>query len=150
MSDNTEGIVEKPNIVTSCWFTRLPPEYAPIGISRGVPRGRSGFRRYGPLQPGPWFSSTSLTEFTDLYNGQILGVLDPEVVVRQLVEIADGRTPTLLCWERPEPGPKWCHRSLVSVWLCEKLGLEVPEFGLEHEGFGWSHPKLHPDVRRPL
>ena len=26
--------------------------------------------------------------------------------------------------------------------------LEVPEFGLEHEGFGWSHPNLHPDVRR--
>jgi hypothetical protein len=135
-------------IVTSCWRTSLPPEYAPIGISRGVPRGRSGFRRYTKLQPGPWFSSTSLEEFTRRYNEEILVPLDPELVVKELLEMAGDRIPTLLCWEPPEPGPNWCHRSLVSIWLWERLGLEVPEFGLEHEGFGWSHPKLHPDVRR--
>ncbi|MFZ1101313.1 MAG: hypothetical protein WAN86_00250 [Hyphomicrobiaceae bacterium] len=62
--------------------------------------------------------------------------------------MAGDRTSTLLCWEPPEPDPKWCHRALVSVWLWENLGLEVPELGQEHEGFGWSHPKLHPEARR--
>lgn len=54
----------------------------------------------------------------------------------------------LLCWEHPPPNPKPCHCALVSVWLWERMGLEVPELGHEAEGFGWSHPKLHPDVRR--
>jgi hypothetical protein len=131
-------------IVTSCWRTSLLPGHAPIGISRGTPRGRSGFRRYTRLQPGPWFSTAGLEEFTKLYNEQILGPLDPEVVVKDLLDIADGRIPALLCWEPPEPGAQWCHRSLVSVWLWEKLSLEVPELGHEHEGCGWCHPKLPP------
>ena len=135
-------------IVTSCWFTQLPADYAPVGISRGVPRGRSGYRRYAALNPArEWFQAPR-EQFTRCYNSQVLGVLEPELVVRQLAEMAEGRIPALLCWEHPPPGPRWCHRALVSVWLWEKLGLEVPEFGHEHEGFGWSHPKLHPDVRR--
>ena len=133
-------------IVTSCWSTKLPDSHAPIGISRGTPRNRSGFRRYTPLQPGPWFSTASLEEFTKLY-GDILNALDPEKVVRDLHEIAGDRMPTLLCWEPAEPGPKWCHRGLVAAWLYDKLGLEVFEFGQEHEGCGHAHPKLHPDVR---
>ena len=139
---------DKPKIVTSYWRTSLPNGYAPIGISRGVPRRRADYRRYMPLNPArEWFHAPR-EEFTRRYNGETLGVLDPAVVVRQLTEIADGRIPALLCWELPTPSIKWCHRSLVSVWLWERMGLEVPEFGLEHEGFGWSHPKLHPDVRR--
>lgn len=137
-----------PTIVTSNWATKLPPQYSPVGISRGVPRGRAGYRRYTPLQPGPWFSSAGTEEFTKLYSEQVLGMLDPKAVVRDLLDIAEGRIPALLCWEPREPGPKWCHRSLVSVWLWEKLRLRVPELGLEQEGFGYSHPKLHPDVRQ--
>lgn len=139
----------KSEIVTASWFTELPETHAPIGISRGVPRGRSGYRRYTALQPGPWFSSASTEEFTKLYNEEILGVLDPERVFNDLLEMANGGNPALLCWEPSEPGPTWCHRSLVSVWLWERVGLEVPELGLEPEGLGWRHPKLHPDVRRP-
>jgi len=139
---------DKPKIVTSCWFTKLPPEYAPIGISRGVPRGRSGYRRYIALNPLRRGFHAAREVFTNIYNEEVLGVLQPELVVKDLLAIAGDRTPALLCWEPPEPSAKWCHRSLVSIWLYEKLGLEVPEFGLEQEGFGWSHPKLHPDVRR--
>jgi len=139
----------KPKIVTSSWFTPLPDEYAPIGISRGVPRGRSGYRTYRRLAPGAWFNSTSTEEFTRRYREEILDVLDAERVVENLLELADGKTPALLCWERPEQAGKWCHRALVSVWLCEKLGLQVPEYGQEEQGFGWDHPKLHPETRRP-
>jgi hypothetical protein len=140
--------MKRPQIVTSSWRTSLPADYAPIGISRSTPRGRSGYRRYIKLQPGRWFNSTGLEEFTKLYNEEILGPLNPEVVVKDLLELAGERTPALLCWEPPEPGPAWCHRALVSVWLWEKLGIELPEFGHEHEGCGWCHPKLHPEVRR--
>lgn len=138
-----------PKIVTSCWHTELPEIYAPIGIPRGTPRGRAGYRRYRPLEPGPWFSSTSVEEFAQLYN-EILSALDAERVVRDLRELAGARIPALLCWEPPEPGPKWCHRAMVSSWLYDKLGLEVFELGLEHEGSGHAHPKQHPDARRPL
>jgi len=37
---------------------------------------------------------------------------------------------------------------LVSAWLYDELGLEVPEFGHEALGFGWQHPKLHPSLMR--
>jgi hypothetical protein len=73
-------------------------------------------------------------------------VLCAEDVVRQLLEIAGERTPALLCWERPEPGPQWCHRALVSIWLYQNLGLQEPELG--SDGWGGTHPKLPPDARR--
>jgi hypothetical protein len=63
------------------------------------------------LQPGKWFSTTGIEEFTKLYNEEILAPLDPEAVVKDLVDIADGRVPALLCWEPPEPGPRWCRRA---------------------------------------
>jgi hypothetical protein len=141
--------LDKPNIVTSCWHAKLPADHTPIAICRGTPRWRSGYRRYTPLNPLRRGFHAPREVFTRIYTEEVLGTLQPELVVKDLLVIADGRTPALLCWEPPEPGPMWCHRSLVSVWLWETLGLEVPEFGLEHEGFGWSHPKLHPDARRP-
>jgi hypothetical protein len=140
--------MSKQRIVTSCWHTKLPADYAPIAICRGTPNWRSGYRRYIPLNPLRRGFHASREVFTRIYTEEVLGILEPERVVKDLLDLADGRIPALLCWEPPEPGPRWCHRSLVSVWLWERLGLEVPEFGLEREGFGWSHPKLHPDVRR--
>ncbi len=111
---------DKPKIVTSCWFTRLPSEYAPIGISRSVPRGQSGYRRYSALNPArEWFHAPR-EEFTRCYSSQVLGVLKAGLVVRQLADMAEGRIPVLLCWEHPPPNPKWCHRALVSIWLYEK------------------------------
>lgn len=44
---------------------------------------------------------------------------------------------------------KWCHRGLVSAWFYDTLELEVFELGQEAEGFGHTHPKLHPSVRHP-
>ena len=39
-----------------------------------------------------------------------------------------------------------CHRGLVSAWLHDLLGLEVPELFHEEKGFGWQHPKLPPEL----
>jgi hypothetical protein len=94
----------KPTIVTSCWSATLPPDYAPIGISRGVPRRRSGYRRYRALEPGAWFTSVAPAEFVRRYNQEVLGVLRAEDVVEQLLELAGDRIPALLCWEGPRQG----------------------------------------------
>jgi Protein of unknown function, DUF488 len=140
--------MEKPKIVTASWFTELPPEFCRVGISRGTPRGQAGFRMYRRLQPGADTLKLPDRVFTERYFREVLQPLDAHQTVNELVELAAGKIPALLCFEHPPPNPKWCHRALVSIWLWEKMGLEVPELGHEREGFGWSHPKLYPDVRR--
>jgi len=127
--------------VTSSWYAKLPPEFARIGISRYGPRGQRGFRTYRPLAPGEWFKTASALEFRALYMEQ-LSKLDPGQVLRGLEALAEGRTPALLCHEKPPPDTRWCHRALVSAWLADALGIAVTEYGHEAEGTGWSHPKL--------
>ncbi len=130
--------------VTSSWSAQLPPQYARIGISRGTPRGQSGYRMYRALAPGEWFNKVSAEEYRDRYMAQ-LAKLDPNRVLSDLQALAGDRIPALLCFEKPDDG-QWCHRAFVSAWLNDKLGLNVPEYGLEDRGFGWQHPKLpHPD-----
>lgn len=127
--------------ITSSWFTPLPPEYARIGISRGTPRGQAGFRMYRPLAPGPWFNNVSAEEYRKLYLAQ-LSTLDPRKVLSDLEALAGELTPALLCFEKPNDSEAWCHRGFVSAWMKDGLGLDVVEFGLEHMGAGWLHPKL--------
>jgi hypothetical protein len=133
--------------MTSSWSTQLPDGFARIGISRGTPRGQSGYRLYRPLAPGPWFNSVTLSQFRLLYMAQ-LATLDPHQVLQDLADLADGRQPVLLCFERPPPDPAWCHRGLVSAWLSDTLDLQVSEYGHEKAGWGWRHPKLPADWRR--
>lgn len=135
-------------IVTASWFTKLPEGFVQVGISRGVPRGAaSGYRMYRRLAPGKWFKSVSTTQYKQLYDEQ-LAQLDPTRVVNDLETLCNGNIPALLCFERPNSDPNdWCHRGLVSAWLKDTLGLEIPEFGMEDYGTGWSHPKLPAQFR---
>ncbi len=71
-----------------------------------------------------------------------LSELDPEQVLRDLEVLAEGKTPALLCFEKPPPDDHWCHRGLVSAWFSDVLGLPVAEYGHEAKGTGWLHPKL--------
>jgi uncharacterized protein DUF488 len=144
-----------PTIVTASWYTALPaadlfsaaPEsYARIGISRGVPRGQSGFRMYRKLQPGPGTLKLPATEFTAHYVRDVLSKLDAQQVVDELLAMADGKTPALLCFEHTH-GPAWCHRGIVSAWLRSEIGLDVCEFGREADGCGTEHPKLCDEAR---
>lgn len=138
-------------IVTSSWFTKLPEDHLRIGISRGTPRGMAaGYRKYPKLNPGPWFRSCSTPEeYRQRYYEEILNPLDPEKVVTEIEKIADGKVAVLACYEPPTPGTQWCHRALVSLWLKDTLGLDVPELGLEEHGCGHHHPKLHPILVPP-
>jgi hypothetical protein len=150
--------VAKPTIVTSSWYTQLPaadlftsaPEsYARIGISRGTPRGQSGFRMYRKLQPGPGTLKLPDAEFTSHYVREVLGRLDAQQVVRELMDLADGRIAVLCCFEHTH-SPAWCHRGIVSAWLQAEIGLNVPEFGREQDGSGCCHPKLCAEARAIL
>jgi hypothetical protein len=131
---------------TASWFTKLPDTCQVIGISRGTPRGMAkGYRLYKALAPGPWFKTATTEVYIELYFTEILGRLDPVKVVADLMTMAGGKTPTLVCYERPG-GANWCHRSMVSLWLHQHLGIEVAEYG--HPGFGEQHVLLPLSLRR--
>jgi len=133
--------LDKPRIVTSSWFTDLPPDFCRIGISRGTPRGQSGFRMFRKLQPGPGTLKLPDRVFVERYSAEVLGQLDPRQTVDELVALAAGTIPALLCFEHPY-SPAWCHRAMVSAWLQQTIGLDVPEYGREQDGCGIRHPKL--------
>ena len=136
-------------IFTSSWAIALPDNFKRVGISRGTPRrGPGGYRVYRALQPGKWWADcASNEEFRQRYM-EILSKLNARQVVDDLVRLADGKTPVLLCWEPPTPGNDWCHRGLAAAWLSDELDLQVREYGQEEHGFGWCHPKLPAEFRR--
>jgi hypothetical protein len=125
--------VAMDTILTASWSAQLPGRTIAVGISRGVPRGRGGFRRVPELFPGPWFRSVDPTTYLRRY-AEILARLDPVAVRDRL--LAFGGTPVLLCFERADDiqaGRRYCHRHLVAKWLEDTLGIAVPEMG---------HPRL--------
>ena len=147
-----------PTLVTSSWSTKLPvadlftsaaDSFARIGISRGTPRGQSGYRMYRNLQPAKGTLGLPAAEFTSTYMREVLGRLDARQVVDELLTMAEGKIPALLCFEAPH-GDAWCHRSLVSAWFEMEIGLAVPEYGREQDGHGLSHPKLCAEARAYL
>jgi hypothetical protein len=120
-------------ILTASWFAKLPADAAAVGISRGVPRGRSGYYRLRALEPGPWFRSVPPDEYLKRYH-DILDKHDPSEIRDRL--LAFGGTPVMLCYESAadcDTGHKWCHRHLAAQWLEDRLGITVEEVG---------HPKL--------
>jgi hypothetical protein len=137
------------DIKTGCWFTDLPEGHIKIGISRGVPRRMAaGYRIFKQLAPGPWFNSVSAEEYYRLYRAEILGRLDPRVVASQLIDLARGNVPVMVCYERPGTG-QWCHRSMAAEWLAEALGRPIPEVGFEAVPQA-DHPLLPPGLSRPI
>jgi uncharacterized protein (DUF488 family) len=55
---------------------------------------------------------------------ELLGRQDPNRVIAELTDMADGAVPVILCWENPG---EFCHRNLVADWLKSELGILVPE-----------------------
>jgi hypothetical protein len=122
-----------PQIWTASWRAGLPDSATPIGISRGTPRRVAGYRRLRTLEPGEWFRSVAPARYLELYR-EVLERLDPAEIYDRLLSY--GPSPILLCWESGADchnGRAWCHRHLVTQWLEDRLGIEVPEVG---------HPEL--------
>jgi hypothetical protein len=134
---------------TASWFTPLPGHYTRIGISRGVPRRMTaGYRVFRRLAPGPWFNSVGPDEYYRLYRTEILGLLDPRVIASELIDLAGGKEPVLLCYERTGTG-QWCHRGMAAEWLSEALGEPVPEVGFEEQAQR-DHPLMPAGLIRPV
>lgn len=117
-------------ITTASWFVKVPKDHVRIGISRGTPRGQSGFRTYRRLAPGPWFKSVQPGEYLQRFDEEVLAPLDAFQVMEDLTKMTEGRPAVLLCYEsapKIHAGELWCHRHLVAAWLERNLGLEVPE-----------------------
>jgi hypothetical protein len=132
-------------VVTSSWFTELPPDIVRIGISRGPPRGQRGYRRLPDLAPGPWHKTASEQEYISLYRTQ-LEALDPYVMIDRVRTVTAGAScAALLCFEQAEVRGVWCHRSLAADWLSKALGSVVDEWGYEHQT---AHPLLPPSLRK--
>jgi hypothetical protein len=133
-------------IVTSCWFTPLPDAYCRIGVSRGTPRNQRGYSMYRKLQPPKNSLRLADGPFTIVYYADVLERLNPQRTVDDLLNLARGKIPALLCFEATHD-PAWCHRGMISAWFQATLGLDVPEFDREEEGCGLNHPKLCPEAR---
>jgi Protein of unknown function, DUF488 len=113
---------------TACFKTYTGP--GRISIARYAPRDApAGYRVFKRLAPGKWFNSVNRPEYERLYNLEILGQLDPQEVLDQLIELGGGAEPILLCWEKPPFSVNnWCHRRMVADWFEKKLGISVPEY----------------------
>jgi hypothetical protein len=113
---------------TASFFTYFGP--GRISIARFAPRNTpAGFRIYKPLAPGSWFNSVPEETYRELYFAQ-LAELDPGQVVGDLLHLAAGAEPILLCYESVKDiaaGKTYCHRHMVAEWFKTTIGLTVPE-----------------------
>ena len=96
-----------------------PPQA--VAISLGVPRGWRG-RRYKALAPPRDLIKIMEPErFIPLYRAQVLDLLEPMQVIRDL----GGDNFIMLCFEPPG---EFCHRRVVAAWMRKLTGVLVEEF----------------------
>ena len=108
-------------------------KYALIGIAGRSPDRWNGFE-YKKLAPSwsiwnDWHlnminseqakdreaaKKSACTVYTNRFKEEILGKLDPMKVVLDIFQLANGKIPVLLCYEKPGD---FCHRHLVADWL---------------------------------
>lgn len=56
----------------------------------------------------------SHNEYINRFNSEILSILNPVDVIKDIVKLSNKQDVCLLCYETPE---KFCHRHLVAKWL---------------------------------
>lgn len=115
-------------MLKTSFFARAAQEPGAVSIARFPPKWYTG-ARYLPLAPtADMLKMTAWDEYRLRYHDEILSVLDPDEVLRDLnVENTDHDI-LLLCFEKQRAH---CHRGLVAMWLRETRGIWVPELGDE-------------------
>lgn len=109
------------------YFARLKEVKNPISICGRAPEWYQG-PQYKLLAPKLWFfqlykeGTINSEDYTEAYNIEVLGELDPHKVYKALFSAYD-EEPTLLCYEKPGD---FCHRHLVAAWLRE-AGYDIKE-----------------------
>jgi uncharacterized protein (DUF488 family) len=108
------------------YFAKSAKAPGAVSIARFPPKWYTG-TRYLPLAPIPdMLKIKDWDEYQRWYRRDVLDILDPDEVLRDLnVEKADHDI-VLLCFEKDH---MHCHRGLVADWLFEIKGIRVPEIG---------------------
>lgn len=110
----------------------------PVGISRGVPRGKKAkqlpyrYKRLPALFPSSdllkrWIArEISPDEYTAVYRGYLdsLGLEEVTAQLKKKGAENGGKPLVLLCFCVPG---EFCHRRVWAGWYLEKTGQEVPE-----------------------
>jgi len=65
-------------------------------------------------------------EYTERFRKQ-LDRLDINSVISQLVKLANGKEPVLMCHCGKQ---HFCHRHIVAEWIEKKTGIDVEEYGV--------------------
>ena len=139
------NLPERPLIYTS-YFSNLKRLKAdqtvvPVSIARGTPRWAGQVERYLGLAPTREMLDAKLTMAQ--YDEQFLDILyrlDPRETLAEITSLAGrGRSPVLLCWEKPGD---FCHRRHVAEWLEHNCKIVIAEYGLAREAtethFNWT------------
>jgi hypothetical protein len=113
-------------MLLTSYFAKSAKAPGAVSIARFPPKWYTG-ARYLPLAPTPdMLKIPDWDEYRRRYHEEVLSVLDPDEVLRDLdVEKADYDI-VLLCFEKNRTH---CHRGLVAEWLYETKGIRVPEIG---------------------
>ena len=115
-------------MIRTSYFARAAKEPGAVSIARFPPRWYAG-ARYLPLAPPPaLLKIEDWDEYRSRYTAEVLSVLDPDTVMRDLETLSAGHDSVLLCFEKDRTH---CHRGLVAAWFHETLGIRVPESGQE-------------------
>ncbi len=112
----------------------------PIGIALWPPKWFQGLH-YQVIAPRRYMMKNEVTieQYIQMYKHDVLGMLKPENVLRDIERLSGGKDVALLCYEKPGD---FCHRRLFADWMLEQTGLEIPEW---EPGIGKKpEPKIEP------
>lgn len=107
----------------------LPNNLCPISISGKAPDWYTGIQ-YKVLAPKYWFFKKYEEDhdkefYIEAFNKDVLNNLKAYEVLSKLKELANGKIPCLICYEKPGD---FCHRHLVAEWLKNNCNIEVEEY----------------------
>ena len=115
-------------MLKTSYFAKSAREPGAVSIARFPPKWHTG-ARYLPLAPAPELLKIhDWDEYRRRYREEVLSVLDPDAVLRDLGVDKAGHDILLCCFERERAH---CHRGLVAAWFSETRGITVPEPGQE-------------------
>jgi uncharacterized protein (DUF488 family) len=115
-------------MLKTSYFAKSAMEPGAVSIARFPPEWYTG-ARYLPLAPTPdLLKIKDWNEYRRRYHEEVLSVLDPDGVLRDLNVEKAGHDIVLLCFEKDR---SCCHRRLVAAWFQETKGIRVPELGEE-------------------
>jgi hypothetical protein len=127
-------MIETPQLFTSRWANNELAELRcqPVGISRGTPRFRTGFRYRLAHELAPDDEAWALAGDDGAFRASYVRQLEDlglEAILGRLASISwetGGLPLVLLCYE---PAGEFCHRHVLSDWLRER-GVEIRELEL--------------------